>query len=198
MTYQIVVLESCDVGGDVLCAAEIWWIAFGKACGWPLTNLTDGGDGSAGHEVSPETREKLSASMRGRPLAPEHGAALGEAARLRWQTEDRESHARRVRAGMADPVVRAQLAEQTRAQFADPAARLAQSARIRAAWANPELREKQKRAHLGHRHTAEHRAKISDALRGERNPAKTPEARAKIREAKLAYWARRRAEETDK
>jgi len=40
--YEIVVLEVLPNAND-LDEAECWWIAFGKACGWLLTNAQDGG-----------------------------------------------------------------------------------------------------------------------------------------------------------
>src|SRR5215471_17614027 len=49
--FEIVVLEQVEDGRD-LAAAEIRWIANGCAQGWPLKNLTDGGDGrSPGYKV---------------------------------------------------------------------------------------------------------------------------------------------------
>jgi hypothetical protein len=42
LTYEIVVLEVIKNEAE-LSQAERWWIAFGRACGWPLTNLTAGG-----------------------------------------------------------------------------------------------------------------------------------------------------------
>lgn len=39
---------------------EIWWIAFGRACGWPLTNHTDGGSG-----ITDDTIRRMSESNRG-------------------------------------------------------------------------------------------------------------------------------------
>lgn len=39
-----------------LCNAERDWIAFGRAEGWPLTNLTDGGDGVSGRPASDRLR----------------------------------------------------------------------------------------------------------------------------------------------
>ena len=46
LTYDIVVLEELE-DADALDESECWWIAFGRACGWPLTNLTEGGVPSA-------------------------------------------------------------------------------------------------------------------------------------------------------
>ena len=44
--------------------AEIRWIAYGRELGWPLTNLTDGGDGSLGVVQSEETRQKRAEAMK--------------------------------------------------------------------------------------------------------------------------------------
>lgn len=72
-TYEIVILETLEDpkalgslcwwrAGDApennaaLNDAECWWIAYGRALGWPLTNLTDGGDGVNGYKHSKEAR----------------------------------------------------------------------------------------------------------------------------------------------
>jgi hypothetical protein len=51
-----VVLEVLD-DANKLDETECWWIAFGRACGWPLTNLTDGG-GSLSEDVRTERRRR--------------------------------------------------------------------------------------------------------------------------------------------
>lgn len=73
LDYIIVVLEESP---QDLNATEIWWIAYGRACGWPLTNLTDGGEGQLGFVPSPETRAKLSAATKGIPKPPERRAQM--------------------------------------------------------------------------------------------------------------------------
>jgi hypothetical protein len=69
LTFAITVLEVC---GDVtdLNRAEISWIAKGRALGWPLTNLTDGGDGVHGRKYTPEQLEALHRRLRQRPYRP--------------------------------------------------------------------------------------------------------------------------------
>lgn len=42
LDYEIVTLEVVDEEKR-LAETERWWIAYGRACGWPLTNLTEGG-----------------------------------------------------------------------------------------------------------------------------------------------------------
>ena len=50
---------------------EKYWIALFRAYGCKLTNATDGGEGSAGLNHSPEAREKISAALTGRKRSPE-------------------------------------------------------------------------------------------------------------------------------
>jgi hypothetical protein len=45
-------------------SAERYWISYFRALGCPLTNLTEGGEGSSGHEVSIDTRIKIGAANR--------------------------------------------------------------------------------------------------------------------------------------
>jgi hypothetical protein len=42
LSFEIVILEVLD-GQASLDEAECWWIAFGRACGWRLTNHHEGG-----------------------------------------------------------------------------------------------------------------------------------------------------------
>jgi hypothetical protein len=43
LDYEIAVLEEVRAESE-LPATERWWIAYGRACGWPLTNCTRGGE----------------------------------------------------------------------------------------------------------------------------------------------------------
>jgi hypothetical protein len=54
------VFQECDVAD--LNTAERWWIAFGRACGWPLTNSTDGGQEHV--TLSDEVRQHISRQMK--------------------------------------------------------------------------------------------------------------------------------------
>ena len=64
LDYEIVVLETCTAEAPLF-DSERWWVAFGRACGWPLTNLTDGGDGSSGAKRSEANREQMRERMLG-------------------------------------------------------------------------------------------------------------------------------------
>ena len=76
LRYTIVVLEAEPA--DIV-AAERFWIAYGRACGWPLTNLTEGGDGAPGWRHSVATRAAMSATRKGRQFSVEHRANLAAA-----------------------------------------------------------------------------------------------------------------------
>ncbi len=74
--YEIAILETRE-SSEGLSDAERWWIAYGRACGWPLTNLTDGGDGLT--NPTAETRARMAAANRGRRATPETRARLSAA-----------------------------------------------------------------------------------------------------------------------
>jgi hypothetical protein len=48
MRAHVVILEWTTANATSGSKRERWWIAFGKREGWPLTNMTDGGDGTPG------------------------------------------------------------------------------------------------------------------------------------------------------
>lgn len=52
---------------DLVDAAEQRWIAFHRGAGADLTNHTHGGGGISGYKLSPETRQRLSATRVGNP-----------------------------------------------------------------------------------------------------------------------------------
>lgn len=70
--YDVCHLEDGIQSHEELCRAEIWWIAYGRGCRWPLTNMMNGGQGfQLGHEHSQETRDKISQSHLGKTMSPE-------------------------------------------------------------------------------------------------------------------------------
>jgi hypothetical protein len=62
---------------------EVAYIAKLRESGYRLVNGTDGGEGTRGHQVSAEAREKMAAAHRGRKLtfSPIHRARLSDAQR---------------------------------------------------------------------------------------------------------------------
>lgn len=57
----------------VLEKAEKYWIAYFKAMGCPLTNLTDGGDGQWGVKFTEERKLKIAKAHGARPFLDENG-----------------------------------------------------------------------------------------------------------------------------
>lgn len=66
---DVVVLE--ETSAEKIAEREIWWIAHGREQGWPLTNMTDGGEGGhSGATLTVEHRAKISAANKGRKHTP--------------------------------------------------------------------------------------------------------------------------------
>ncbi|MBW4460501.1 MAG: GIY-YIG nuclease family protein [Nodosilinea sp. WJT8-NPBG4] len=61
--------------GDSWQEREIYWIKTYRDMGYPLTNLTDGGEGTLNRVYSEETRKKISKALTGRP-SPKKGKKM--------------------------------------------------------------------------------------------------------------------------
>lgn len=57
------VVEKCSE--SIWSEREMWWISYGRGCGWNLTNTTDGGEGILGYCHTEETREKIRQAHKG-------------------------------------------------------------------------------------------------------------------------------------
>ena len=90
LTYEVRVLE--EVVEEDLCTAEITWITFGLESGWPLTNLTRGGEGLSGHVFTEEHRAKISLANTGRKLTYEHRVAISQRMRGRPLTASQKKN----------------------------------------------------------------------------------------------------------
>lgn len=112
LNFEIVVLEQGCVDLD---ASERWWIAYGRASGWALTNHTDGGDGCKGRTSTDETRARLSEALRGRVFSPEWRAKIS-AAKMGHATspEHRAKLAEAGRKRVQSPETRARIATANR------------------------------------------------------------------------------------
>lgn len=80
---MVVIQEFAD--DELLSQAEIHWIAYFKALGFPLVNQTVGGEGTSGHRDSSETRERKSLARLGKKHSVETRAkiSLGNAGKTR-------------------------------------------------------------------------------------------------------------------
>lgn len=176
--YSIVVLE--EVHRDRLPDTERWWIAYGRASGWPLTNLTAGGQ-SAKHTA----REKISASLMGRAVSSATRAKMSASAAIRWsQPEDLEAARNRALVQFGSPEARAaisaRIAAMPRAEW------LAHQAKMTAAASTPEARKRSIENSNAAKRTPEFRAKASARTR---ERMADPAERAKISAATKAAMA---------
>lgn len=94
--FDVVILEVVDdpnAESDSLCPwlpcgrkprrlfeLERYWVALGRAFGWPLLNRTDGGEGVR-VDASPSTRAKMSESHKGKRHSQESRARIASATR---------------------------------------------------------------------------------------------------------------------
>lgn len=115
---KIILLQAFEEP-DILNQAEIHWIAYFRAMGCPLTNLTDGGGGCSGYRQSeshiqkraalhvgsrrsPEARARMSTAAKNRPVHPNAYKALSR--KLKGSKQDLEFVKRRT-AHLKRPVV---------------------------------------------------------------------------------------------
>ncbi len=59
--------------------AECWWIAFGRAAGWDLTNSTEGGEGVPGLVHTTEAKRQISDALLDRKFSDAHRAKISAA-----------------------------------------------------------------------------------------------------------------------
>lgn len=179
MTYSIVVLE--EVHRDQLPVVERWWIAYGRASGWPLTNMTDGGE-SAKHVA----RAKISAALKKREVSFETRTKMKASAEARWKrSEEREEARDRALIQFGSPEAREALAKRFRSMSEE--AREAHLTKMRTAAMSADARARSVEKGRATRQSPEYRAKISARQRAR---MADPAERSKISEATKAAMAR--------
>jgi len=129
--------------------AEIWWIAYGRASGWPLFNKASGGIGSAGFRRTNESRDLMRAAHLGKKLTPVHRARIGAAGTGR-------RHSLETRAKMSVAATGRTIPNDVRAKI---------SASTKLNMTSADYLMKLRMAKLGKVFTPEHRAKIGAGLR---------------------------------
>ena len=147
-----------------LISAKVW-IASGRSQWWRLTNGTDGGDGRLGSIVTEETRAKLSAagmgrpgSMLGRHHTDEAKAKVSAAMTGRVFTDEWRAKISEAKTGLSP-----ELTEEERQRRRDAAT--GNTNRLGKPF-TPEAIEKIKAKRNAYEFTDEHRASISNALKG--------------------------------
>jgi len=93
---DVVITEAAT--DDEVKRLEVLHIARLRAAGAPLTNTTDGGDGTSGHPWTDERREKFRASMLGQKRSPEARQRMRDAKLGRRHTAEIRERMRAARA----------------------------------------------------------------------------------------------------
>ena len=177
----ITVLEKCPK--EVLSEQECWWIAFGRALGWPLTNLTNGGERTT-HTA--ELRAKMSATRKGKPRkahTAETRAKMSAARKGRpGKSPSAETRAKTSAANMGKLS-----GDRNPAKRPEVRAKISLSSigikRLRTAEHNAKIAA----AHLGFKHTAETKARMRE--KALKRPSMSAETRAKCSAASRRRWS---------
>ena len=152
--HTVQILRECD-SEDEAFAYEVSLIAQYRSMGYPLVNMTDGGDGL--RNPSPETRARISEALKGHRPTPEARARNSEAqkkASARPETRARRSEASKGRS----PWIKG------RSHTPETRARISEAHKGRSL--SPETRAKLSEAHKGRSHTPEARARMREAMSG--------------------------------
>ena len=187
-TFRVEFLES-DVPESVLSKLEILHIRFFNSKAPNGYNLTDGGEGRSGAQISQgtrskmrartpwnkgktspysdETRQKMSAAHKGKKLSPETRRKISEANKGRTSG---------MKGKKLSPEARRKVSEAQKGRKIPPDVLQKRIGRKH----TPETRRKISEAHKGMTHTPETRQKISEANKGKKL---SPEARRKVSEA---------------
>lgn len=80
-------------------SAERYWIAYFRSIGCPLTNLTDGGDGTIGYNHSEESKAKMSASRLGKTASKECREKMSASRKGKVKSEETRSKIRAANTG---------------------------------------------------------------------------------------------------
>lgn len=144
LNYVIVVLEHST--SEALSECECWWIAYARACGWPLTNLTDGGEGTPGKKISASTRQRLSETAKIRANLPENRKLYSDRQKASWQTQARREKVSGERSHTKRPDVRARISVAAKLRCNTPQNKQAAASRWRLnnPMHRPEVRAKRK------------------------------------------------------
>lgn len=115
-------LETVEGNGS---EQEKQWIAFYRQVGIkPLTNVTDGGEGTAGFVPTAEHRDKISRALTGLKRSEETKALVREARAKQWQPAHRVPHSEetrvKIRQTLADPIVREKIGAANRGRKRTP------------------------------------------------------------------------------
>lgn len=197
-------------------------IALMRSLGAPLTNLTEGGEGTLGMKCSPTTRRKRSEALKGRkmsPLSEEHKRKISIAlkGRILWRNNNclgrplSNEHKRKIANALRGNKngFGQKLSDEHKKKLAEA---LIGNRHACGAKRSDETKKKMSEAQHGRKRSdqtkrkiseANHRRKCSDETRRRLSEAQTgrkysDESRKKISEARRLYWAIRKMASGDR
>lgn len=176
-----------------------------RANGGPLVNLTDGGEGVSGYQVTASDRKKISEGLRGRPKSPEHIAAVVAALKNSQRAKDGHERTAALRRGKKHSAesrakMSATLSGRVLGQYsverreAISAGKRGKNRKPFTAQALANMSAAQK-GRPGKSLTKETKEKISAALSGRKRGPHSEEHREKIRLSNIATWSSRTPKE---
>ena len=165
------ILQACS-SREQASNSERFWISYGYAVGWQLTNMTAGGDGL--FNPSDETRAKMSVNNASR--RPEVREKIRESVRATMTPERRQRFSEHN--PMKKPEVAKKIAAGLRGRFVSTETRAKIGAN--SGMKRPEVAERVAAFNRGKPLSDEHKAKLSVAGKGKKRSAET---RARMSEA---------------
>jgi len=138
---EIVCLED-DIPENLVNDREKYWIAVFRSLGAPLTNLTDGGDGTPGRKMTEHERQRVIAMQVERWSNPKSRAILVKSIRDsdRWTQQTRLQQSDQMNKLWSDVDFRRRAREGMRRSWSDPQHRSLMIELAEARWKNPEFK----------------------------------------------------------
>lgn len=192
------------------------WIKHFRDTGHPLTNTSNGGDGSDSEVwksiwASPDLRKRQSAALKAHNANPLIRAKKSAETKARYaDPAARQKASEKMKAVLASPAARERMSVTAKTGWAIPAerqkrlagivayqeteeARIACAARLKIRWSDPAARIRASEAAKRRWNNPEMRQRIINA---QRDSYSSPEARLKSSNAKKIGWEKRRANQT--
>jgi len=160
--FSFIILETAKSDAELL-QKEIYWIHVFQSKVPNGYNLTDGGEGMAGHRPSIETRRKMSQSLKGKNAGARNGM-YGKSTWIKGRKHTEEANNKNREKHLVlwqDAEYRQKLIDAHRGKVQSEQTR----EKRRKLWTNPEFLQNQIDTHKGRISSEETRQKISNGLR---------------------------------
>jgi hypothetical protein len=181
---ELTVLERTVHDEVMLCEAERWWISYGRLSSWPLTNLTDGGDGLSGYKRSPESVARSALATRGRLVSAETRRRMSEAKKGKPVPASVQAAAQVASTGKPrTPETRARISKANTGKQRSEATRDLLRVAGTGKQASGETKARMRNAQLGKILSTEHKVKIGAAVKQAASLRRANKALAQLKPA---------------